>query len=77
MLLFSNVRLAVRAGLEMRKPRSCSFEASKRDALNLEQLLYVWGTRRWKCISQQQKHLQVSPHMALGWVCRLRDGCPK
>lgn len=61
----------------MRKPRSCSFEANKLDTLILKQLLYVWDTRRWERILQQDKCLQVSPQTALAWACSVRDGCPE
>lgn len=60
----------------MRKPRSCPFEANKRDTLILKQLLYVSGTRRWERNLQQDKCLQVSPQTALAWACSVRDGCP-
>lgn len=60
----------------MRKPRSCSFEASKRDTLILKELLHVWGARRWERTLRQDGCLRVSLQRALAWVRRVRDGWP-
>ena len=68
-LLFSNVRLAGRAGLEMRKPRSCSFEASKCDTLILKQLLYEAqgdGNISWSRTSAFTRKWPLRGHTGLG-----------